>query len=227
MGAKQTTALSARKSRARKIARGGTALPATSADVAMGATFMLPFGTDDSPPWLVEKQEPASKPKQKRKAAPAKAQPKAKTAKRPAARKTRAAPTRTATMRKASTRKTLVSKTEPKKPLNDNKSMVALADPAPAIVGPLPRAHAPVVWQKTGPLDAIGYWLRINSKALIARLRGVDKGQAQRKAMLLPKRRSRRELLLELAVLREENALMRSKLGLPALPFGRQIVDKP
>jgi hypothetical protein len=215
MGHKQSALTGTTKVRAAKPVRAKVVARSSQADVAMGATFMLPFEADNGPPWLVEDKasEPTAKPK--RKAAAKKVKPKAKTPKPATAKKPKATVAKPARKPKAKT------------PLNDNQPIAA--EPvlvAPLSVAPLPRAHAPVVWQKTGPLDAISYWLRINSKALLARLRGNGKAAAKRSAMALPKRRSRQELLLELAVLREENAMMRAKLGLPSSPFGRQIVDK-
>jgi hypothetical protein len=50
-------------------------------------------------------------------------------------------------------------------------------------------------------------------------------GRRTKKHRAEAKLRTRNELLREIAILREENAMMRKKLGLPAMPFGRLVAD--
>jgi hypothetical protein len=92
--------------------------------------------------------------------------------------------------------------------------------PAPDIVAPIARTHAPVVWRKNGPVDALRFWLRSAGRNMMAIL--TPSPQARHAD---PKLRTRKELLLEIAILRQENAEMRKELNRPALPFGRQVAD--
>jgi hypothetical protein len=215
MGAKHSISSDAKLVRGAKPARKKPASQKIEPEVAVGATFMLPFEATDGPPWLVdEKPSIAKKAKvSKAKKAPAKVKPKL--AKRKATKKAKTP----ATLR---VRKSKPDKTVAVQPNNDNVPAAAQhAVIAPAIAAPLPRAQAPVVWQKNRPLDAISYWLRTTTKTLVGRLRS----SGERKRLRIAKPRTRQQLLLELAVLREENAKLRAKLELPPLPFGRQIVD--
>lgn len=82
---------------------------------------------------------------------------------------------------------------------------------------PLPRAQAPVVWQKVGPLDNVRYWLRAWGRSLSGKLRNGRKVQPPTQAPIGAKLRSKNDLLREIAVLRQENAIMRTRLGLPPL----------
>ncbi len=90
---------------------------------------------------------------------------------------------------------------------------------------PLPRAQAPVVWQKAGPLDNFRYWLRAWGRSMTGRLRNGRKVLPPTQAPIGAKLRSKNDLLREIAVLRQENAIMRSRLGLPHAAFGRQVAD--
>jgi hypothetical protein len=86
---------------------------------------------------------------------------------------------------------------------------------APALVAPIVRGQAPVVWRKNGPIDAVRYWLRSMGRNVVNGFASAPRKDA----------RSRKDLLLEIAALRQENAEMRERLGLPAMPFGRQVAD--
>ena len=94
-----------------------------------------------------------------------------------------------------------------------------------AVEAPLPRAQAPVVWQKAGPLDNFRYWLRAWGRSMTGRLRNGRKVLPPTQAPIGAKLRSKNDLLREIAVLRQENAIMRSRLGLPHAAFGRQVAD--
>ncbi len=84
---------------------------------------------------------------------------------------------------------------------------------------------APVVWRKTGPMDALRFWLRSAGSSFKAVFGQIGRKPASEHAAD-PRLRTRKELLIEIAVLRQENAEMRKKLGLPEAPFGRQVADR-
>jgi hypothetical protein len=171
-------------------------------------------GGDDTPPWLVEKAPPT-------KAKPATVKTtkvKKVAAKKPLAKKAKAAKAKPTTKR-----------AKPRKAAEGAAAPIAIAaEPemvAPAIAAPLARANAPVVWRKNGPIDAVRYWLRSAGRNMLAMVKPQPK-RGSSALMAGPKLRSRKQLLLEIAILREENVMMRKKLGLPAMPFGRQVADR-
>jgi hypothetical protein len=166
---------------------------------------------DNAPPWLLDDTEPV---KAKR-VAKRPASSKQAIHKKPAAKKTKPKNAKTKAKRRPARK--------PRKAGAINAIAVdSFAAPAPAIAAPLTRAQAPVVWHKNGALDVVRYWLRTvgrNMKAtLVPAFSSAHKYQE-------PKLRTRKELLLEIAILREENAMMRKRLGLPPMPFGRQVAD--
>lgn len=85
---------------------------------------------------------------------------------------------------------------------------------------PLPRSNAVIVWQRSGSMDRFFHWLRLSGREI---LRMYTNPPPREAALIGVKLRTKNELLRELAVLREENAIMRKRLGLPQMPFGRQI----
>ncbi len=87
---------------------------------------------------------------------------------------------------------------------------------------PLPRSNAVVVWQKRGPMGQMLHWLRLNGRDFVHLFTNPAPVQQPSAGVKL---RTKKELLGELAVLREENAIMRQRLGLPQMPFGRQILS--
>jgi hypothetical protein len=121
--------------------------------------------------------------------------------------------------KKAATKKAKPkAKAAPKKSTSAKRSKPVVAEIQPVHdAQPLARSEAPVLWQKYSPLAALRYWLRTagrNVAGLMAPMKRVG-----------PKLRTRKELLLEIAVLRQENAVMRKQLNLPAMPFGRTVAD--
>jgi hypothetical protein len=197
-----TRAISKRTTRAAPAAPASNVimLPVANHASALAIQPMLFAGEGftDTPPWLIEEKKPAeSEPKARKAPAKKKAAPtKAKTAKAKAAPKKR-----TSTARR--------------KPAPKPEAVAASA--VAQEVQPLTRAMAPVVWQKTGPLAAIRFWLRSAGRNVAGLIAPADASG--------PKLRTRKQLLLELAVLRQENAAMREKLNLPAMPFGRTVAD--
>lgn len=100
---------------------------------------------------------------------------------------------------------------------------VVTAQPSALLpTGPLPRSNAVVVWKKDGPVDQLVRWLRLSGRGVMRLLTSPPRREP---TLAGAKLRTKNELLRELAVLREENAIMRGRLGLPQMPFGRQIVD--
>jgi type IV secretory pathway VirB10-like protein len=110
------------------------------------------------------------------------------------------------------------AKTAPKKRASPkrSKSEVTKIQPVPE-TQPLARSRAPVLWQKNSPIAALRYWLRTAGRNVAGLMTPVKR--------VGPKLRTRKELLLEIAVLRQENAVMRKQLNLPAMPFGRTVAD--
>jgi hypothetical protein len=110
------------------------------------------------------------------------------------------------------------AKAAPKKRASPERSKPVVAEIQPVTdAQPLARSMAPVIWQKNSPLAALRYWLRSAGRNVAGLVGPVKR--------IGPKLRSRKELLLEIAVLRQENAAMRKKLNLPAMPFGRTVAD--
>lgn len=173
-----------------------------------------------SPPWLIEEQAtPEVKPAKAKKAAARKPTRQPSTARKgkPATAKkakTIAAPKRAATAKRASSKNRNVAGA-----IAPKVEAVAIDETAP-----LQRAMAPVVWRKTGPIDVVRFWLRSAGTSLKAIL-GPRDGKAAINGVADPRLRTRKELLIELAILRQENAAMREKLGLPAVPLGRLVAD--
>jgi hypothetical protein len=89
---------------------------------------------------------------------------------------------------------------------------------------PLTRNKAPVLWQKNGAMGAIGYWLRATGRNVMARI-GAKAKRPRTQAPIGSKLRTKNDLLREIAALREENAVMRDRLGLPPMPYGRMVAD--
>jgi hypothetical protein len=178
-------------------------------------------GIQQSADWLIEEQvkPEANKAKAKKRVAGGGAKKPATTrkstpgaAKKP---KTSRAPKRTATAKRASS-------------IAKRSDIIVVPDAAITAVdetAPLERARAPVVWRKSGPLDVVRFWLRTAGSSLTAML---SPRQRKRAAINVvdPRLRTRKELLIEVAILRQENAAMRKKLGLPSAPFGRQVADR-
>jgi hypothetical protein len=178
-------------------------------------SFLAGEGVDPMPPWLIEEEgsaQPKLLPKKiakARKPAPKKVAAKKKKVKAKATPKAAAKP------------RSQKKPTVPTTPITE-RHVIATAE-APAIAAPLSRSQAPVVWQKNGPLSILRYWLRSTSRRMLTAIMPVPKASARHAD---PKLRTRKALLLELATLREENAMMRKKLGLPDMPFGRQVADR-
>jgi hypothetical protein len=174
-------------------------------------------GSQQSADWLIEEQvkPEANKAKAKKRVAGGGAKKPATTRKsKPGAAKkpkTSRAPKRAATAKRASS----IAK----------RSVPDAATTAVDETAPLERARAPVVWRKSGPLDVVRFWLRTAGSSLTAML---SPRQRKRAAINVvdPRLRTRKELLVEVAILRQENAAMRKKLGLPSAPFGRQVADR-
>lgn len=91
--------------------------------------------------------------------------------------------------------------------------------PAPAKAAP---RQALVVWQKRGPVEQIRHWLRLTGREIV---RLYMNPAPNSPAPVEVKLRTRNDLLQELAVLRQENATMRERLGLPQMPLGRLVAD--
>lgn len=90
---------------------------------------------------------------------------------------------------------------------------------------PLPRQNAVVVWQKRGPMGQMLNWLRLNGRDFVHLFTNPMPLEAAPVSPAAAKLRTKNELLRELAVLREENAIMRQRLGLPQMPLGRQVLS--
>jgi hypothetical protein len=191
------------------------------AEVSVQPMLFADDGGQESPPWLIEAEAtPEVKPAKAKKVVakkPAKKSATARKGKPTAAKKVRvtAAPKRTVTAKRA-----------PSKPA---KAVTATAPNVEAVAtdetAPLQRAMAPVVWRKTGPIDVVRFWLRSAGTSLKAML-GPREGKAATGSVADPRLRTRKELLIEVAILRQENAAMRKKLGLHAAPFGRLVADR-
>lgn len=174
----------------------------------------------EPPPWLIEQQAtPLDKPGKVKKTVakkPAKKPAMARKGKPVAAKKVKAVavPKRTAVKR------------APAKAKKVGDAVVSKVEKVAADkTAPLQRAMAPVVWRKTGPIDVVRFWLRSAGTSLKAMF-GPRAGQAATGSVADPRLRTRKELLAEVAVLRQENAAMRKKLGLPVAPFGRLVADR-
>jgi hypothetical protein len=162
--------------------------------------FMLgDNGEPVTPPWLID----------------------AKT-KTPKARKPKLPPKTRSTAKKTATRKPRTSAV--------TKSMVT---PVPVVVMdgpviaqntsvPLTRNQAPVVWQKNGPVGAIGYWFRTTGRSVMAKL-GSGPKRPRTQASIGATLRTKNDLLREISVLRKENAAMRDRLGLPPKSLGHYL----
>jgi hypothetical protein len=184
----------------------------------------------DMPPWLIEKTPETKSTPVAKESKPRKSRAKPKTAaklpkttrtatpkKKPAARKTKP---------KATVAKTIITDTPvAETPIIVQQSIAVEALAAPSLSQPLARSAAPAVWRKEGPVDIVRFWLRSAGRTVVS-LFGKGKKQAARiEEPYGAKLRTRKALLNELAILREENAKMREKLDLPAMPFGRQVAD--
>lgn len=106
----------------------------------------------------------------------------------------------------------------------------AKAIAAPAVIPvteaqPAPPPQALVVWKKQGALDSLSYWLRSTGRDILRRVRSGRAVVPATGAPISAKLRTKNDLLREIAALRQENATMRDRLGLPQMPFGRQVAD--
>ena len=181
----------------------------------ISAVFMLDRADDTtSPPWLLDKTiktKPTAR-KSSRTKTPVKAKPTPK-AKKPAATKKKV---------KAATR-IAESPIMAGIPLGRDAPPALSAAPADA---PLARNQAPVLWQKNGPFTAIRFWLRSTGRGVLASLGAGKQKLPKTNAPIAAKLRTKNDLLREIAVLRQENATMRERLGLPVAAFGRVEVDR-
>lgn len=197
-----TRASSNRKTKAASVGQSSNVimLPVGNLANLLAVQPMLFAGDDlpDMPPWLIEDIKPVD------------ANPtvtKAPVKKKVAAKKMLAKRERPAKAKPAPKKRDVAKR---------NKPIVTEAQPMPE-VQPLTRSMAPVVWKKNSPLAALRYWLRSAGRNVVDVIAPAKR--------IGPRLRSRRELLLEIAVLRQENATMRKKLNLPAMPFGRTVAD--
>jgi hypothetical protein len=162
-------------------------------------SFMLEGNEEPvTPPWLIDTKAktPAAKtPKARKPKSPSKA--------KPATRKPRA---------KAAAK----TVTPPEPAVTVVSSVITQQAQQPSASVPLTRNQAPVVWQKNGPIGAITYWFRATGRSMMARL-GSSPKRRPTHAPIGAKLRTKNDLLREIAVLRKENAVMREKLGLPAM----------
>jgi hypothetical protein len=217
----------------RKSAAGGAAssnnviqlhMPRSAAPNAAQPLLFTAEDMGDTPPWLIE-EIPAVTAKGR--------QPKPRTAKKITAKRT-TTPIGKQAKAKAAKAKAAPSKKPQIKSAKAPKRAATVAGQGSAAVPvlcqtdaakPIERAMAPVVWRKHGPLDAVRFWLRSATSALKTALvvRTNHGGAAQGSDN---RRRTRNELLVELAILRQENAAMRKQLGLAEVPFGRQLADR-
>lgn len=138
----------------------------------------------------------------------------------------RPAPTR----KRKATVKTATVKTNAKRTVSKAKQQKVAAITSVPIVTPksftpLPRKNAVVVWQKRGPMGHMLHWLRLNGRDFVHLFTNPPPREAAPVAPTAVKLRTKNELLRELAVLREENAIMRQRLGLPQMPLGRQVLS--
>lgn len=86
-------------------------------------------------------------------------------------------------------------------------------------VKPLPRSNAPIVANQGG-LHALAFWLRTSRYKLIAMFkRNKEEKEAQKK-------RTKADILNEIAGLRAENAVLRKRLGKSVMPNGRTKFEK-
>lgn len=137
----------------------------------------------------------------------------------------------TPAMRPAPTRKRKAAvKTSAKRTVSKAKQQKVAAITSVPIVTPksftpLPRKNAVVVWQKRGPMGHMLHWLRLNGRDFVHLFTNPPPREAAPVAPTAVKLRTKNELLRELAVLREENAIMRQRLGLPQMPLGRQVLS--
>jgi hypothetical protein len=208
-------------------------LPVVHQGNAQLAQPML-FASDDlldMPPWLVEDKpqvaaKPKPQPKAKAKRAPAKTAAKKRTvtkkavAKKPARAKAKVARKAPAKTKPAQPLVSLAkaqipAQTEPREQVAPQMSAEPLV---PTEAQPLARSKAPVVWQKNSPLATLRYWLRSAGRSVLGFVAPAKPS--------VPKLRTRKQLLAEIAVLRQENSVLRKKLDLPAMPFGRTVADK-
>lgn len=199
----------------------------------------------DLPPWLVdEKPLPAARKGAAKKPRVSKA--KAKTNKQVKTGAKTGAKTGVKTKVKPVARKTVKAKSGKSGPMRTSNPMgkrieltsaptgtiapIAPASaPAPpsAIAAPsTPRSNAMVVWRKEGPIDILRYWLRSAGLGMVKMMQPKKPPRTAISEAAGARLRSRKALLRELAVLREENAMLREKLDLPPMPFGRQVVDR-
>jgi hypothetical protein len=190
------------------------------AELASQPMLFTDGGKQGSTPWLIEQQATReTKPGKLKKTATKKAAKKpvaARKGTRVAAKKVKAVavPKRTTVKRAPAKAKKVVDAAVPKvETVETDKT------------APLQRAMAPVVWRKTGPIDVVRFWLRSAGMSMKAML-GPRAGLAATGSVADPRLRTRKELLAEVAVLRQENAAMRKKLGLPVAPFGRLVADR-
>ncbi len=169
----------------------------------------------DTPPWLIEDAPLLDAPKKAEKKAPLKT---ARTSRKAPAKKTNPG------QKGAVQKKTAAKRPKAKAVAQKAHAAPLKIEALPISAQPIPRSSAPVVWRKEGPLDAVRFWLRSagrNALTLFAR----SKPARQNSEVYGAKLRTRKELLTELSVLRQENMVLRTKLGLPAMAFGRQVAD--
>lgn len=88
-----------------------------------------------------------------------------------------------------------------------------------------PGSQAVVVWKKNRVTDNLAYWLRSTGRSMMQRLRYGRTVVPPTQAPIGQKLRTKNDLLREIATLRQENAVMRHRLGLPRAAFGRQVAD--
>jgi hypothetical protein len=169
----------------------------------------------ENPPWLIvdaplpAKKSRSAQPSKKEKA-------KSKTAVKN--------PKQPRSVKPATMRKTRAAKPTP--PAIAVSAPAQIAEAPKSQLQPLARIKAPAVWRKEGPLDVVRYWLRSASRNMMTMIGTRDRKRPPQRDPIGAKLRTRKELLRELSVLRQENAMLRNKLGLPPMPFGRQVAEK-
>lgn len=117
-----------------------------------------------------------------------------------------------------------------KRPASRRPTSKAKAITAPTVVpvseaAPAQPPQALVVWKKHGAMDSLSYWLRSTGRDLLRRVRSGRAVVPATGAPISAKLRTKNDLLREIAALRQENATLRDRLGLPQMPFGRQVAD--
>jgi hypothetical protein len=166
-------------------------------------SFMLEGNEEPvTPPWLIDDKDKASENKTPKMRKPKSTAKTRSAPKKPVARKPRA---------KAAAKAVMLSE-----PAVIAVSPVIMPPVRSTSSVPLTRNQAPVVWQKNGPIGAITYWFRATGISMMARL-GSSPKRRPTHAPIGAKLRTKNDLLREIAVLRKENAVMREKLGLPAM----------